>query len=223
MTNPDTLDLFHRFGFEPIFIPFLINTRRYKPEPCDALPFEYVFFMPSRQIWRDKGNDLFVEAFAQFLKEYRDSLLVMVDWGIDKERTKMLVQKLEVQKSVLWVPLMSKPLLVRWYNRSTAILDQVVLGSYGTSAPEAMACEKPVLIYISQKRYLKTFGEVPPVLNVKQPQEILEAMIRCTDSSFRSHIGRLSREWVEKHHSPEVVINRHIFVMSKVIQGVDNQ
>lgn len=211
MTNPDTLDLFQAHGFNPVFMPFLIDTSRYRPTVMeDTLPFEYVFFMPSRQIWREKGNDLVVEAFARFCKEYKEALLAMIDWGEDAERTRSLVSKLGIEKSVMWLPLMSKPRVMRWYNLSTAVADQFVLGSYGTTAPEAMACEKPVVIYISEQHHLRTFGEVPPVLNARSTEEILSSLILCTDSSFRRKVGGLSREWVERHHSPEIVVSRHI-------------
>jgi glycosyltransferase involved in cell wall biosynthesis len=144
----------------------------------------------------------------------------MCEWGPDLYETKALVKKLDIEKSVMWLPLMSKPRLIKWYNLSTVVADQFILGSYGTTAPEAMACGKPVIMYLSEKHNLRAFGELPPVLNAKKKDDILKNMLMCTDSKFRSSIGRLSREWVEKHHSPEVVINRHIFLMSKVIQGV---
>jgi len=221
VTNPDTMDLFDKFKYKYYFIPFLIDISRYKYEkPSENLPYEYIFFMPSRQYWMEKGNNLFVEAFSQFHKEYKDSVLVMCEWGPDLYKTKVLVKKLDIEKSVMWLPLMSKPRLIKWYNLSTVIADQFILGSYGTAAPEAMACEKPVIMYISEKHYLRAFGEIPPVLNAKRKDDILEHMLMCTDSKFRIKIGQLSRKWVEKHHSPEVVINHHISVMSNVIQGV---
>jgi glycosyltransferase involved in cell wall biosynthesis len=221
VTNPDTMDLFDKFGYKYYFVPFLIDTSRYRYEKLSkSLPYEYVFFMPSRQYWIEKGNNLFIEAFSQFHKEYKDSVLAMCEWGPDLYETKALVKKLDIEKSVMWLPLMSKPRLIKWYNLSTVVADQFILGSYGTTAPEAMACEKPVIMYLSEKHNLRAFGELPPVLNAKKKDDILKNMLMCTDSKFRSSVGRLSREWVEKHHSPEVVINRHIFLMSKVIQGV---
>ncbi len=219
VTNPDTMDIFDKYGFEYHFIPFLIDTSRYRPEKSsEKLPYEYVFFMPSRQYWKEKGNNLFVEAFAQFHKEHQDSLLVMSGWGTDLNETKALVEKIDIKKSVMWLPLMSKPRLIKWYNLSTAIADQFILGSYGTTAPEAMACEKPVMIYLSEEHNIKAFGEVPPVLNVKNKDDILKYMFMCTDSKFRSHIGKISREWVEKHHSPEAVINRHLSIYIDIMQ-----
>ncbi len=221
LTNPDTMDLFDKYGFKYHFVPFLIDTSRYKyQKPNESLPYEYIFFMPSRQQWKEKGNNLFVEAFAQFHKEHRDSVLAMADWGTNLNETKALVEKLNIGKSVMWLPLMSKPRLIKWYNLSTAIADQFILGSYGTTAPEAMACEKPVMIYLSEKHNLKAFGEFPPVLNIIEKDDILKYLFMCTDSTFRSRMGQLSREWVEKHHSPEIVINSHISIALKVIEDL---
>jgi len=219
VTNPDTMDLFDRYGFKYQFVPFLIDTARYRYEKSEKdLPYEYVFFMPSRQYWKEKGNNIFIVSFYQFHKEYKDSVLAITEWGTDLHRTKELVKKLDVEKSIIWLPLMSKPRLIKWYNLSTAIADQFVLGSYGTTAPEAMACEKPVIMYLSEEHNRKAFGELPPVLNVKNQADILNYLLLCTDSNFTRRVGELSRKWVEKTHGSEVVINKHLAIYMKIIE-----
>ncbi|MEM2130104.1 MAG: glycosyltransferase [Candidatus Bathyarchaeia archaeon] len=219
VTNPDTMDLFDRYGFKYHFVPFLIDTSRYRYEkPEKEFPYEYVFFMPSRQYWKEKGNNIFVESFYKFHNEQKDSVLVMTEWGTDLRKTKELVKKLEIEKSVIWLPLMSKPRLIKWYNLSTAIADQFILGSYGTTAPEAMACEKPVIMYLSEQHNMKAFGDLPPVLNVKKKEDILNYLLLCTDSNFTRRIGEQSRKWIEKIHGPEVVINKHLAIYKNIIE-----
>ncbi|MBS7614765.1 glycosyltransferase [Candidatus Bathyarchaeota archaeon] len=219
VTNPDTMDLFDKYGFKYHFVPFLIDTSRYRYEkPEKKLPYEYVFFMPSRQYWQEKGNNIFIESFYQFHKEYKDSILAIAEWGTDLHRTKELIKKLGIEKSIIWLPLMSKPRLIKWYNLSTAIADQFVLGSYGTTAPEAMACEKPVITYLSEEHNMKAFGDLPPVLNARKKEDILNCLLLCTDHNFNRRIGEQSRKWIIRIHGPDVVTNKHLAIYKNIIE-----
>lgn len=107
--------------------------------------------------------------------------------------------------------------LVEYYNAADAILDQFILGSYGTAAPEAMACEKPVLMYYSEPAFLRTFGELPPLLNAFTPEDIEKQLSQCVDQSFRREIGNKSRQWVAKHHSWQLVVEKHRRLYSFVL------
>lgn len=220
VTNPDTLDLFKKYNINQIqFMPFLIDTEHYKPTKQEnSLPYEYVVFHPSRQQWNEKGNWMLIEAFQRFHKEHSDSVLVLVDWSIDRKRTRAFVKKLGLEKSVIYLGLMSKPRLIKWYNQSTVVADQFILGSYGTTAPEAMSCESPVIMYLSKRHMLQTFGEMPPVLNVRTAEQIYQQLLLCTDKSFLKKQGELSRRWVLKHHSPEVVTQKHLEVYKEILK-----
>lgn len=221
VTNPDTLDIFRRYKMHNVtFMPFLIDTERYKPMDVDhRLDCEHVVFVPSRQNWEVKGHHLLMQAFAKFHKEYSDSKLVMVNWGTEVKASKRFVHRLGLDSAVEWVKLMSKPKLIRWYNRATVIADQFILGSYGTSTPEAMACGKSVIMYLSPSHMLETFGEQPPVLNAKTVDDIYSKLILTTDPTFRRKQDKLSRDWVLKHHSPKVVVDLHLKVYEKALAG----
>lgn len=222
VTNPDTLDLFYSHGFtdnQLQFMPFLIDTERYRPmEVENNLPYEYVIFHPSRQMWSEKGNWMAIQAFQHFQKEYPDSVLVLVDWSLDRKKTRELVKRLGLERHVKYLSLMSKPQLIEWYNKSTVVLDQFILGSYGTTAPEAMSCEAPVIMYLSKRHMLQTFGEMPPVLNVRSSEEIYKQLLLCTDKTFLRKQGELSRRWVLKHHGAEVVTQKHLEIYDKILQ-----
>lgn len=217
VTNPDTLDLCDSYGLKWFFMPFAINMQRYKPMKNEPLNYENVVFCFSRQDWKEKGQDKLIRAFAQLLKEHKDSLLAMVEWGIDLQRSKDMIASLGIEQHVTWFPLMSKPCLVDWINKSTVIADQFNLGSSGTAGFEAMACEKPLIIYLSEPHFSRIYSELPPVLNARTEEEILHFLSLCTDKKTRIELGRRSRQWVSQHHDAAIVAKRHAEIYAKML------
>ncbi|HKZ94875.1 MAG TPA: glycosyltransferase [Candidatus Bathyarchaeia archaeon] len=219
MTNPDTLDLCDKYRLNWVFMPFAINMQRYRPMKVDPLNYENVIFCYSRQDWKEKGQDKMIKAFAAFLKEQADSLLVLVNWGVDQQKSKSLIADFGIEKHVHWVPLMSKPCLVEWINKSTVIADQFNLGSSGTAGFEAMACGKPLIIFLSKSHFSRVYDEFPPVLNAGTEKEILFSLSLCNDKKKRDDAGRRSRQWVAKHHDSAVVARKHMEIYVKMLGG----
>ena len=217
MTNPDTLDKCEKYGLNWEFVPFAINMHRYSPMRVDDLGYDNVVFCFSRQNWREKGQDKLIRAFTRFLKQNKDSLLVFVEWGQDLARSKDLIAQMDIQEHVKWVPLMSKPSLVEWVNRSTVVADQFNLGSSGTAGFEAMACAKPLIIYLSNPHFNRLYDELPPILNARTEDEILHALDVCTDRKARDDLGRKSRLWVSRHHDAAQVAKKHLAVYKRML------
>jgi glycosyltransferase involved in cell wall biosynthesis len=212
-TNPDTLDLCDKLRLKWAFVPFAINLRRYRPFKVDPVEgYENVIFCYSRQDWSEKGQDKLMRAFSSFLAADRtkDSLLVLVEWGGDIARSKELTTKLKLGDHVRWIPIMSKPMLVEWINKATVVADQFNLGSSGTAGFEAMACGKPLMIYLSQSHFSRVYDEFPPVLNARTEEEIIHSLEMCRSKKARDEVGQKSREWVAKHHDSGAVAKMHL-------------
>jgi glycosyltransferase involved in cell wall biosynthesis len=216
MTNPDTLDLCEKFDLNWEFIPFAINMQRYRPMKVGSLGYDNVILCFSRQNWREKGQDKLIRAFAKFITENKDSLLILVEWGQDLALSKELVTQMGIQSHVKWIPMMSKPLLVEWINRSTVVADQFNLGSSGTAGFEAMSCAKPLVIYLSPSHYNRVYDEFPPILNAQSEDDILHALDFCTDKKARNELGRKSRLWVSRHHDAVLVAKKHLAVYERM-------
>jgi len=160
-----------------------------------------------------------LRAFGEFIEHGYKAKLVMVDWGTleDTELSKELVRRLGIEKHVEWLSPLSKPRLIEFYNRSDAVFDQFILGSYGTTAPEAMSCEKPVVMYLDRYWNEKCYGEIAPVLNVSAADEIFNAMVALTDSGLRRNCGEAGRRYVIEHHSPESVVEKYVQLYEEVL------
>jgi glycosyltransferase involved in cell wall biosynthesis len=223
VTNPDTFYIFDKLAYvkRTLFMPFVIDLEIYRPMRTtvrNGFDCDLLLFAPSRQIWHEKGNDKLLRGFAQFLQGRKiKSLLIITDWGPDAQRSKRLAEELGISRYVRWLKPVHKRELVQYYNAADVILDQFVLGSYGTAAPEAMACEKPVIMYYSKPAFTRSFGKHPPLLNAYTPDEIAEHLDECSSRPYRKEIGRKSREWVAEQHNWRLVVERHKRIYSFVV------
>ena len=220
-TNPDTLRIFKEAKLKVRFVPFAIPCDKYSPKPKEGLYKSHglVFFTPSRHHWKEKGTDKMIRAFSKFAKHNPDSLLVMVDWGTNIQESKELIRKVGIPpKNIRFVQPMPKKDLIDMYNEADVVLDQFTLGSWGTATPEAMACEKPVIMYYDAEVINECFGSLPPILNAHETDEIYQRMEECRDPEVRRKTGMASREWVKKTHDPSLVVDIHIATAKEVLQ-----
>jgi glycosyltransferase involved in cell wall biosynthesis len=83
-------------------------------------------------------------------------------------------------------------------------VDELLCGSYGVTAIEAMGSGKPTITYIREDLVDKFPKELPLVnANPDTIYQRLRELIK--DAELRQEIGRRSREYVEKYHSLEAV------------------
>lgn len=221
MTNPDCYSILQKIRHRAsIFIPFVVDSERYKPKGIRNTTGTLRFFNPSRQQWEVKGTDRLLRAFGSFIKKGYKAELTLVDWGTIEgvSASKTLISKLGITKQVKWIAPVSKPILIELYASSDAVFDQYLLGSYGTSAPEALACETPVVMYLDSYWNRECYGEVAPVLNARTDEEILEAMCALTDSTTRVDYGRKGREYVIRHHSPNIIAHQYLDLYRRILE-----
>jgi glycosyltransferase involved in cell wall biosynthesis len=219
MTNPDTYELLKLLKYKrEVFIPFVIDTERYKPLKIEKSD-ELLFFHPTRHCWEEKGNDKLIHAFKRFIEEGYKARLRLVDWGWmeNVEGSRKLIKTFGLERYVEWVPPYSKPGLIRAYNEADIVFDQFILGSGGTTLFEAMACEAPVVIYLNDWN-VRCFGEMPPIANAKTPEEIYDAMVLLTDASERRKMGERERQFVLRHNHPDVVADKLVKLYMEILE-----
>jgi glycosyltransferase involved in cell wall biosynthesis len=140
----------------------------------------------------------------------------MVAWSEDEQNSKSLVEALGISDKIVWIKPVPKNQLIRYYNAADIILDQFVLGSWGTSTPEAMACGKPVLMFYKKEYILRAFGKEPPILSSLSDDDIYSNLLKiATDQAFAADMGNKSREWIIETHSSRVVAQRHLEILQK--------
>jgi glycosyltransferase involved in cell wall biosynthesis len=179
-----------------------------------------ILFAPSRHNWALKGNDLLLNAFARLLESIpQKPILILSEWGQEVDRSRRLIEALDVGARVVWTPPLNKMKLIDFYNASDIVLDQFTIGTFGTVTPEAMACGKPVMLHFDREVHNWCYAEMPPIIAAKTVAEIFEGLIRLvSDPGLRSAIGQSSREWIVKHHGWELVAGRQIGIYRELLQ-----
>lgn len=219
-TNPDTYPFFNllKIGDDRLrFVPFLIDCERYKPVEQKDAHEGLVFFSPARHVWSEKGSWKMLKAYKEYEKRHDDTKLVLIRWGRDLKQSLDLIKSLRI-KTVEFRELVPKPHLIKYYQDADVVLDQFVLGSYGTATPEAMACGAPVITYLNPL-HERCYGEPAPVMNSFTVKEIYAAMERLREPSLREEMGRKGREYVLKHHNADKVVKIHLQVAKEIFEG----
>lgn len=96
---------------------------------------------------------------------------------------------------------------MKMYSQADIIIDQLMLGSHGAFACEAMALGKPVICYILDE-LLETYSDDFPIVNAN-PQtigKVLEELITLPEQLHE--IGKKSRAYAENVHDIRVVAGK---------------
>jgi glycosyltransferase involved in cell wall biosynthesis len=93
------------------------------------------------------------------------------------------------------------------YAGADIVIDQLLLGSHGVFACEAMALGKPVVCYIMDE-LIGTYPEGFPIINANPDnlEEVLERLICNPEQRFET--GRNSRAYAERVHDINVVARK---------------
>lgn len=100
------------------------------------------------------------------------------------------------------------------YSQADIIIDQLLIGSYGVFAIEAMAMGKPVVTHITEEMR-KSFPEELPIVeaDIFSIKKVLEELIM--DASLRHDLGVKGREYVCKYHD----CNKNSMVLKNIYLG----
>lgn len=219
-------------------IPFLLNTAIYRPEPAQhALPFlpervneilerreRLVFFMPSRFSDYWKGTGLFLEAYFDLVKRHpRRFFLIASGWGQDFPKYRTLISNNPVARETIYcLPgSLSKPYLRRLVNSVDVVVDQFVVGWYGTAFIEAAGMGKMVLTHLDRDQWDDYIDlPFPPVRDVKTGEQIRSVLEGFAAGSLDPDAdGRQMHAWALESHGLETWGPRLLGLVEAALAG----
>lgn len=232
LLNVDMLKASERLGMRHArFFPFAVDTSAFSPGAVVRTvgrSDEMLVFMPSHLDWgvvdnsssrsSTKGNDRLIRAFARFLNEGGRAHLLLLDRGPDRNEARSLIENLGISQNVTIKPQMTKAELVAHMNMADVIADQFDIGAFGTTALEAMACGKVVLMHIDMAQADRCYTERPPLLSASSEESILAALRHASDRTTREELGERARAWVVRFHDENVVAQKLLEIYKEVVR-----
>jgi glycosyltransferase involved in cell wall biosynthesis len=217
-----SLDKVEMFGLSQFrFFRFPVDTERYSPRTTtfpELDRHDFVVYSPTRQDWVNagrgrwaggqKGNDRLIRGFARFLQantDARSPLLILMNTGVDADRTKELVRSLGIEAHVVYRDYLGIDDRIDLINASDVVADHFCAGSFGGTFVEVLACGKPLLHYLEMDNIDLAYPDRPPVLNAGSEEEICAGLLSCLDPEVRQRLGDEARAWILRHHRWESV------------------
>jgi len=198
---------------KPLFIPLPFRQRLSRSSRLASLSSllkrlgltvpeaEYIGFIPSRVDFSWKVHDRFLNAFSR-IKDKQEIHLIVSGWGQNYHDMKTMAREMKLDHYMTFLPCaLSKPLLYDVFKSSDFVVDQFLLGIYGTSALESMSCGTPVLMWIEEKTFRKRGWEIPPVLNAKDEEDITNVLNDIVSGHIDlEEYSRAAHGWVGRVH-----------------------
>ena len=207
-----------------VFIPIFKKTWNYsKVNRISKKKFS--IFHPTNHIWKDKRNDIFLNAFIELAKKRDDVYLITLNRGIDAKKSIKLLKSgnIEGRYEIINSTLIQKEML-EYYQKCDLVADQFRLGSIGLIGIDCLSIGKPLISYINEILYEKAYGEKPPVISSQDSKTLSSLMNKIIeDKTMYKEIGKKSKDWYQKFHSEDVLIKKYKTLIEMVMQGKNSE
>lgn len=186
-----------------------------------------IIFHPSRHDWgldndksMIKGNDIFFEGFATYLKEVnKKSICITTEWGISVDSTKKLIKDLNIEDRVIWTNPLPNIEFIKLLSLTDIVADQFYLGAFGSLTPKALMLGIPVLLYLDKDKHNWALEEMPPVLNTSSSDNVFKALKDLyINPELRKSISKHSKEWYHKYHSNKKIFDIFYSIYSRYLK-----
>ncbi|UFX47769.1 glycosyltransferase [Bradyrhizobium sp. 41S5] len=231
VSNPITLAHARRYGLSNVlYVPWPLSEDDYSPGDADDIRAdwrqqiggEFFVFTSMRMDRHWKGAEHALEGFARFASRAPSARLVVLGWGEDIEFARSRMTQLGLQDRVLFLPTVGKRRLVRYLRAADLVIEQFVLGYYGASALEAMACGKPVIMRIEREQYdaLIDVG-APPVLDAESGTDVERHLYSLYEDRAKCRkAGEQAREWFIRAQSSERWAKTYTVLLEALAAGI---
>lgn len=208
-----------------IFIPPPWNYEKFSPRENIKKIERFVIFHPTFQDWEQKGNDRLLKSFVRLCHERNDVHLILIKRGKDFQKSLELLKdphcagKYKILNSTV-----NQAELPELYNDADVVADAFIHGSTGLIGQEAMSCGKPLIQYADEDLYMKLYGEIPPIINAKNENDVYDVLKNLIENRDAANtIGKQSREWLLKHHDPEKIMRKYLFIYEAIKENKNIQ
>lgn len=210
-----------------IGIPMLYNKEEYIDlnNTWDFLKSnDLIIFNHARQMWSDnsfnisKGNDVLIRAFARIVNEeiFNNPLLILFEYGIDVEKSKNLINELNIEKYVKWMPTMHRKNIMYGLKKADLVTNSFVEGivDIGGCVYEGLASGSLVLNNMealpSEHKFYNS-----PIIDARTEKDIFNILCDYKVNKHKySGIKKYSSKWFDENLG-EGLVDNYIGLLSK--------
>lgn len=195
VSTPDILKIAKQFREDTIYLPNPVDTELFYPKPPRKTKEKKHVLIASDLNWSLKGTNLAINA----LSKLKDEIIVnVIDYGKDIAKTIALASSLGLHLDIL--PKVPHEKLNQYYWNADIVIDQFVLGALGMISLEAIACGRPVIVYVSSE--YDVYRDFP-LKDVNSVDKIVDTL-----KTSLHELWSREYEYLNKHHKSEEVIKR---------------
>lgn len=174
--------------------------------------YEFIVFQQISQDWSmrgpykiDKGNNHLINGFAEYLKKdslyIKDSVLILMEYGGDVEKSKQLIKNLGIEKNVIWFKKMNRKdlmVVIRYSDICVGELGYRKWYSY-SSIIEFMAMKKPLIHHRGDDFYKAKGMDLYPMVDAKSAEEVAKTFFdyRANPNKYVM-MGKEANTWILK-------------------------
>jgi hypothetical protein len=153
----------------------------------------------------DKGNNHLINGFADFLVRRPDlkvsSVLILMEYGGDVEKSKKLIQELNITEHVIWFSKMQRKDLMVLIS-----ITDICVGELGyrtwysySSIMEFMAMKKPLMHHRGDEIYRKKGLDLYPMVDIDSADGVTKTLLDLVDHEQKYIlIGIEAQKWINK-------------------------
>ena len=179
-----------------------------RKELSSRLDANFLIFFPTRHDWienkgfADKANDVLLRAFARLRRNEMRVGMICCQWGHNVDESQALIRELGCADHVVWQEPMGMVRFERTALSCDVVADQFKLGAFGGIVFKALAVGAPVCTFLDEDSVQGTFSSVPPVINCRTEDEIVDRLADVFMAPERlGELSRASMDWVRREHS----------------------
>ena len=192
-----------------VHLPLMIDEEVYSPGH-DPIRHDWeqisggTFFVLSTARVDDvfKGSGIAINGFVRFAENHPEARLVLLGWGADHQKYMERLREMGVADRIIGLPLSGKRRLIHYLRAADCLVDQFVVGYFGATALESMACGLPVIMRLEREQYeaLCATG-APPALQAEDPAQVSAHLTTlAADPEYRRRLGAAHRAWFVANH-----------------------
>lgn len=170
--------------------------------------FGTVIFHQSRQMFKsypdfDKGNDILIKGFAEYIRETSntDICLVMLEYGIDVNESKKLITELGIENNVRWLPKMYRKDIMVGISMCDIGVGQLKISAltYG-SICEFLAMGKPTIHHCNAELYKNHYKELYPTIDARTPEQVKQGLkLLIENKAMAKEMGEKGQAWFDEY------------------------